>query len=128
VTEHTRTGCVAAWHKCRGLRAVGRRHSPQGTFPNARPGRDDFSHGVSSSRASHALGVVASPREDQLRRRHGCSVCLVEGGKSAKQVVCADADLWKPIVIDLDLEGHVVGFEFLEASEMLPAGLLDEFR
>ncbi|HEY4897406.1 MAG TPA: DUF2283 domain-containing protein [Solirubrobacteraceae bacterium] len=34
----------------------------------------------------------------------------------------------KPIVIDLDGEGHVVGFEFLDASEMLPARLLDEFR
>jgi uncharacterized protein YuzE len=55
-------------------------------------------------------------------------VRLVEGVKSAKQVVCADAELWKPSVIDLDLEGHVVGFEFLDASEMLPARLLDEFR
>jgi uncharacterized protein YuzE len=55
-------------------------------------------------------------------------VRLVENGRSAKQVVCTDDDLWKPIVIDLDLEGHVVGFEFLDASEILPASLLDEFR
>lgn len=54
-------------------------------------------------------------------------VRLVEG-RSAKQVVCADDDLWRPIVIDLDGEGHVVGFEFLDASEMLPKRLLDELR
>lgn len=53
---------------------------------------------------------------------------LVEGGRSAKQVVCTDDDLRKPIVIDLDLEGHVVGFGFLDASEILPTSLLDEFR
>jgi uncharacterized protein YuzE len=53
---------------------------------------------------------------------------LVEGVRSAKQVVVDDDDLWKPIVIDLDGEGHVVGFEFLDASELLPAKLLDEFR
>lgn len=55
------------------------------------------------------------------------SVRLIEG-KAVKQVVVDDDDLWKPIVIDLDGEGHVLGFEFLTASEMLPAKLLDEFR
>jgi uncharacterized protein YuzE len=55
-------------------------------------------------------------------------VKLVEGGRSSKQVVVDDPELWKPIVIDLDLEGHVIGFEFLTASESLPAQLLDEFR
>jgi uncharacterized protein YuzE len=56
------------------------------------------------------------------------SVRLLEGARSAKQVVVDDENPWKPIVIDLDGEGHVVGFEFLDASEMLPARLLDEFR
>jgi uncharacterized protein YuzE len=55
-------------------------------------------------------------------------VRLIEGVRSAKQVVVHDDDLWKPIVIDLDGEGHVVGFEFLDASELLPAKLLDEYR
>lgn len=55
-------------------------------------------------------------------------VRLIEGVRSAKQVVVDDDDLWKPIVIDLDGEGHVVGFEFLDASELLPAKLLDEYR
>lgn len=55
-------------------------------------------------------------------------VRLVEGSRSAKQVVVDDDDLWKPIIIDLDGEGHVIGFELLDASEMLPANLLDEFR
>jgi uncharacterized protein YuzE len=55
-------------------------------------------------------------------------VRLVEGHGAAKQVVVDDDDLSNPIVIDLDLEGHVVGFEFLHASEILPADLLDEFR
>jgi uncharacterized protein YuzE len=55
-------------------------------------------------------------------------VRLIEGHRSAKQVVVDDDELWKPIVIDLDGEGHVVGLEFLDASEMLPASLLDEFR
>jgi uncharacterized protein YuzE len=55
-------------------------------------------------------------------------VRLIEGVRSAKQVVVDDDDLWKPIVIDLDGEGHVVGFEFLDASELLPAKLLYEFR
>jgi uncharacterized protein YuzE len=39
-----------------------------------------------------------------------------------------DDELWKPIVLDLDGEGHVVGFEFIDASEMLRASLLDKFR
>jgi uncharacterized protein YuzE len=56
------------------------------------------------------------------------SVKLIEGARSAKQVVVDDEALWKPIVIDLDGEGHVVGFEFLDASEMLPPSLLAEFR
>ena len=46
----------------------------------------------------------------------------------SKQVVVDDEQLWKPIIIDLDSEGHVVGFEFLDASELLPAHLLDEYR
>lgn len=55
-------------------------------------------------------------------------VRLIEGHRSAKPVVEDDDELWKPIVIDLDLEGHFVGFEFLDATEMLAATLLDEFR
>jgi uncharacterized protein YuzE len=31
-------------------------------------------------------------------------------------------------VIDLDLEGHLVGFELEEASAILPAALLDQHR
>jgi len=56
------------------------------------------------------------------------SLHLVEGSRSAKQVVVDDDELWKPIVIDLDGEGHVIGFEFLDAAESLPASLLDPFR
>ncbi len=55
-------------------------------------------------------------------------VRLIDGPKSAKQVVVGDDELWRPIVIDLDGEGHVIGFEFLDASEILPARLLDDFR
>jgi uncharacterized protein YuzE len=55
-------------------------------------------------------------------------VRLIDGSRSAKQVVVDDDDLWKPIIIDLDGEGLVIGFEFLDAAEMLPAELLDEFR
>ena len=56
------------------------------------------------------------------------SLRLVEGHHSAKSIVVENDDLWQPIVIDIDLEGHVVGFEFLNASASLPAKLLDEFR
>jgi uncharacterized protein YuzE len=56
------------------------------------------------------------------------SLRLLPGQHSANSIVVEDDALWKPIVIDIDLEGHIVGFEFLEASASLPAKLLDEFR
>jgi uncharacterized protein YuzE len=49
-------------------------------------------------------------------------------GNAVTQVVVDDEDLHRPIIIDLDAEGHVTGFEFLQASEILPATVLDEFR
>ncbi len=55
-------------------------------------------------------------------------VRLIEESRSAKQIVVEDDQLWNPIVIDLDSEGHVIGFEVLSASEMLPPHVLDEFR
>jgi uncharacterized protein YuzE len=51
---------------------------------------------------------------------------LVKRGTSGlRQVVLDDPELFRPIVVDLDAEGHVIGFEFLEASAILPARLLD---
>jgi uncharacterized protein YuzE len=55
-------------------------------------------------------------------------VRLVDGHNAVKQVLIEDEALWKPIVIDLDGEGHVIGFEFLDASELLPSELLNELR
>jgi uncharacterized protein YuzE len=56
------------------------------------------------------------------------SVRLLEGARYKESVVCEDERFFGPIVIDLDLEGHVIGFEFQDASAVLPAKLLDEYR
>lgn len=51
--------------------------------------------------------------------------CGGEAGEAATQVVCDDEDLPGEIVIDLDRDGRVLGFEFpFAASTMLPRDLL----
>jgi uncharacterized protein YuzE len=53
----------------------------------------------------------------------------VGAGQSAAQVHCDAEELAHPIVIDLDREGRVLGFEFPSgAREMLPQDLLDRFH
>lgn len=45
----------------------------------------------------------------------------IRAGEAATQVVCDDEDLPGEIVIDLDRDGRVLGFEFpFAASTMLP--------
>jgi len=52
----------------------------------------------------------------------------LDHGNAVKQVVCRDDSLWGPIVVDLDPEGHVIGFEFANTSAMLPRRFLDKSR
>jgi uncharacterized protein YuzE len=49
-----------------------------------------------------------------------------EPGSSVKQVVVRDVDLPGQIVIDIDRDGRVRGFELFDASRSLPVELLDE--
>jgi uncharacterized protein YuzE len=55
-------------------------------------------------------------------------VVETEAGASKKQVVVHDDDLPSAIVIDLDRDGRVLGFELFDASRSLPLRLLTEFR
>jgi uncharacterized protein YuzE len=53
----------------------------------------------------------------------------VGAGEAVTQVEVDAQELAQPIVIDLDREGRVLGFEFpAGASKMLPQDLLDRFR
>ena len=55
-------------------------------------------------------------------------------GQSKKQIVVEDDDrdhpivMRGPIVIDLDADGHIIGFEILGASELLSPKILDGAR
>jgi uncharacterized protein YuzE len=52
----------------------------------------------------------------------------VGAGEACTQVQCEAEELAHPIVVDLDREGRVLGFEFPgDASKMLPQDLLDRF-
>jgi uncharacterized protein YuzE len=54
-------------------------------------------------------------------------VYLVKREDSAvKQLVLVDEELAAPILVDLDGEGHVIGFEFPEASQILSATFLEQ--
>jgi len=51
-----------------------------------------------------------------------------EAGSSVKQVVDDDVDLPGQVVIDIDRDGRIRGFELFEASRSLPVKLLAELR
>jgi uncharacterized protein YuzE len=51
-----------------------------------------------------------------------------EPGSSVKQVVVHDDELPSVVVIDIDRDGRIRGFELFDASQSLPVKLLDEFR
>jgi uncharacterized protein YuzE len=57
-------------------------------------------------------------------------VHVVEGrvAESKKQVVVDDDDLPSTVVVDLDRDGRILGFELFDGSKSLPIRLLDEFR
>jgi uncharacterized protein YuzE len=83
---------------------------------------------LAGQEAAGASDRIRSMRFSYDPEADAASIHLVEGYNAVKQVVVRDEQLWQPVVIDLDSEGHVIGFEFLDASETLPARLLDEFR
>ena len=49
----------------------------------------------------------------------------IEPGASKQQVVLRDDQLPGTLVVDLDADGRILGFEFLEAEASLPLRLLD---
>ena len=49
-------------------------------------------------------------------------------GASKKQVVVHNDELPCDIVIDLDQDGRILGFELFDGSRCLPQVLLDEFH
>jgi uncharacterized protein YuzE len=51
-----------------------------------------------------------------------------EPGSSVKQVVVSDVDLPGQVVIDIDRDGRIRGFELFDGSGCLPFKLLDEFH
>ena len=51
-----------------------------------------------------------------------------EAGASKKQVVVHDPDLPCEIVIDLDQDNRILGFELFDGSQSLPLKLLSKFR
>jgi uncharacterized protein YuzE len=48
-----------------------------------------------------------------------------EPGASKRQVVLSDDELPGMLVVDLDADGRIIGFEFLDAAASLPLRLLD---
>ncbi len=48
------------------------------------------------------------------------------GTTSGKQVVLTDEELPCAIVVDLDQDGRIVGFELFDAAQSLPLRLLDK--
>jgi uncharacterized protein YuzE len=50
-----------------------------------------------------------------------------EPGSSVKQVLLTDDDLPAEIVVDIDRDGRIRGFEIFDATSSLPMKLLDEF-
>jgi uncharacterized protein YuzE len=50
-------------------------------------------------------------------------------GEAVEQVICEDERLpTGDVIVDLDNEGRILGFEVLAASRALPTKLLDELR
>jgi uncharacterized protein YuzE len=47
-------------------------------------------------------------------------------GQSKQQVVLRDDELPCAIVVDLDVDGRILGFELFDASRALPQRLLDQ--
>jgi uncharacterized protein YuzE len=55
-------------------------------------------------------------------------VVEAEAGASKRQVVVHDDALPSTIVVDLDADGRILGFELFDGSRCLPLRLLDALR
>ena len=78
--------------------------------------------------APRGAGTTQRP---ELRDSRGYSayvyVTEIGDGEAVKQVICEDDRLpGGEVIIDLDRDGRILGFELLAASRVLPTKLLDE--
>jgi uncharacterized protein YuzE len=68
--------------------------------------------------------VIYDPKVDMAYVK----VVEPEVRSSVKQVVVDDVDLPGQVVIDIDRDGRIRGFELFDGSRSLPVKLLDAFR
>jgi uncharacterized protein YuzE len=71
----------------------------------------------------HRTWVTYDPEADMAYVR----VVEPEAGSSVRQIVVDDVGLPGQVVIDIDRDGRIRGFELFDGSRSLPVKLLDEF-
>jgi uncharacterized protein YuzE len=72
-----------------------------------------------------ATSVVTYDAEADMAR---VRVSEIVAGESKRQVVIRDPLLPSVIVVDLDRDGRILGFELFDGSKSLPLKLLDAFQ